>query len=68
VNASQQFIASGTFSDGSVLGLTGQANWSSSNPSVSVINNGNATGISSGTVTVSATLNGVTGAATLTVQ
>jgi len=68
VNASQQFIASGTFSDGSVLGLTGQANWSSSNPSVSVINDGNATGVSSGTVNVSATLNGVTGAATLTVQ
>jgi hypothetical protein len=33
-----------------------------------VINNGNATGVSPGTVNVSATLNGVTGAATLTVQ
>jgi hypothetical protein len=68
VNASQQFIATGAFSDGSVLGLTSQVNWTSSNPVVASVTNGNATGISSGTVSVSAALNGVTGAATLTVQ
>lgn len=68
VNASQQFTASGTFSDGSVLGLTNQVSWASSNVAVATVSNGTATGISSGTVSVSATLNGVTGGGTLTVQ
>jgi len=68
VNASQQFTATGTFSDGSAFGLTTQANWSSSNAAVASVNNGNATGISSGIVNISATLIGVSGSATLTVQ
>jgi hypothetical protein len=68
VNSSQQFTATGTFSDGSAFGLTSQANWSTSNPGVASVSNGNAIAISSGTATISAAVNGVTGAATLTVQ
>ena len=67
--SSQQFTAKGTFSDGSVITLTSQVSWSSTNPSVATINsNGSASGIAAGTSTISASLNGVSGTAILTVQ
>jgi trimeric autotransporter adhesin len=65
---SQQFTATGTFSDGSTFGLTSQVNWASSNPAVAAISRGLANGVTSGTSTVSASLNGVVGNAVLTVQ
>ncbi len=69
VGSPQAFTAKGTFSDGSVITITNQASWSSSNPSVATINaNGSASGIAGGTSTISATLNGVSGTAILTVQ
>jgi Bacterial Ig-like domain (group 2) len=68
VGSSQQFTATGTFSDGSTFGLTTQADWSSSTASVATVSRGVANGVSSGTATVSASLNGVTGTAVLTVQ
>ena len=68
VGTTRQFTATGTFSDGSVFGLTGQANWISSEPNIASVSHGLATGIASGTVTVSASFEGVTGMATLTVQ
>jgi len=67
--AGQAFTAKGTFSDSSVINITNQASWSSSNPSVATINaNGSASGLGAGTTTISASLNGVNGTAILTVQ
>ena len=68
VGGSQQFTATGTFSDGSALDLTNQVTWGSSNSGFATVTRGLANGVASGTVTVSASLNGVSGAATLTVQ
>jgi trimeric autotransporter adhesin len=69
VGSAQAFTAKGTFSDGSVISITNQVWWSSLNPSVATIDaNGSASGIAAGTSTISATLNGVSGTAILTVQ
>jgi uncharacterized protein YjdB len=65
---SVSFSATGKFSDGTTQNLI-NASWSSSNPSVAIISNfGLATSSGVGTSTISATLNGVTGTAVLTVQ
>ena len=67
--ATQQFTATGTYSDGSTQNVTSQATWASSNTGVATINAGGlATGVSAGTTTISATLAGVVGSTTLTVQ
>jgi trimeric autotransporter adhesin len=69
LGGSQAFTATGTFSDSSVMAVTNQVSWSSTNPAVATINaNGSASGIASGTSTVTGTLNGVSGTAILTVQ
>jgi trimeric autotransporter adhesin len=69
VGASEQFAAKGTFSDGSVLPITYQATWRSSNAAVAAINSaGIASSASAGTCTIEATLNGVSGSTNLTVQ
>ena len=69
VGGSQQFTAKGTFSDGSTAGITNQVVWSSSSAAVATLaSNGVADGVSAGTVTVTATLNGVSGTAILTVH
>jgi hypothetical protein len=69
VGSSQQFAATGTFSDGSVMNITGQAAWSSSNATIAtIISQGVASGGSVGTSTITAALNGVNGTAILTVQ
>jgi hypothetical protein len=66
--ASQQFTATGNYSDGSTANLTSSVTWTSSDPSVSTINAaGLATGIAAGSATITATLNSVTGTASLTV-
>jgi hypothetical protein len=66
---SQPFTATGTYSDGSTLNITSQATWSSSLTSVATIAAGGlATAASAGTTTISASLAGVTGSTTLTVQ
>ena len=68
IGASQQFTATGTYSDGSTQDVTSQARWTSSNTGVATIDAGGlATGISVGVTTISATLSGVVGATTLTV-
>jgi hypothetical protein len=64
VNASLQFTATGTFSDGSTQNLTNAATWASSNPAFATISNaastrGLATGVAAGTTSISATVNGV---------
>ena len=69
LGAGQAFTATGQFSDGSSMDVTRQVNWSSSNTSIATINSaGGAQSVSSGTITVSASANGVSGTATLTVQ
>ncbi len=67
--ASQQFNATGIFSDGSSVGITGQAAWSSSDANVATITgHGLASGASPGSATIKASMNGVNGTAILTVQ
>jgi len=68
----QQFVATGTFSDGSTFNLTQLANWSSDHTDVATISNaagsqGLATGLTQGTTTISAAFGGTTGSTTLTV-
>jgi len=69
LDSTQQFTATGNFSDGSTEDLTSQVTWTSSNVSVATIK---ATGLAStagaGTATITATMNGVKGTATLTVN
>jgi Bacterial Ig-like domain (group 2) len=58
----QQFSATGTYSDGSQQNLTASVTWASSDPTKATINtSGLATGATAGTTTISATLSGITG-------
>ncbi|MFZ0828415.1 MAG: Ig-like domain-containing protein, partial [Verrucomicrobiia bacterium] len=69
VGGTQQFVATGTYSDSSTQNVSSQATWVSSNAVVAAISsNGVATAASGGATTISATLAGVTGSALLTVQ
>lgn len=64
----QQFMATGIFTDGSTQDLTGSAAWSSSDEAVATITSGGlATGLREGQVTITATVGPVTATATLTV-
>ncbi len=64
----QQFIATGTFSDNSTESLTSQVTWSSDNSSVATITSaGLATGAGVGTSHITAALNGISGSSVLTV-
>ena len=67
----QQFIATGTFSDGSTQVLTSTVTWSSSDPVVASIANagspGLATGLSVGTATIRAAVGSISGSTTLRV-
>jgi uncharacterized protein YjdB len=70
--ATQQFTATGTYSDNSTQTLTNSATWSSSNTGVATVSNaagsnGLATAVATGTTTVSAVSGGVTGSTSLTV-
>ena len=57
----QQFTATGTFSDSSTADLTSSATWASSNEPVATIDaSGLATGVSAGTSNITATQDGVT--------
>jgi len=72
VGETQQFTATGHYSDGSTLNLTTAATWASSNLAVAPISNvpgsqGLAIGLIPGTTTISATAFGLTGMTTLTV-
>ena len=64
----QQFTATGTYSDGSTQNLTSTATWSSSAPGVATIPAGGlATSLIAGTSIISATMSGIAGSTTLTV-
>jgi trimeric autotransporter adhesin len=68
-SGSVQFSAQGDFSDGTTENLTSQVNWTSSAVGVATINaNGLATATGTGSTTITATLDGVHGQTSLTVQ
>ena len=68
VGATQQFKATGTYSDNSTADLTNQVSWASGSLSVATITSGGlATGNTAGSSLITATLNGISGTATLTV-
>jgi len=73
VNGRQQLVATAIFSDNTQQVVTGQATWVSSAPTIAQVSTaggmrGNATGLTAGRATISATYNGVTGSTTLTVS
>src|SRR5438552_3543750 len=62
VDAAQQLTAVGTYSDGSTSDLTQVVDWSSNNPVVAAVSTkGLVTGVTKGSVTVSAQLGSVKG-------
>jgi len=68
VNATEQFTATGNYSDGSTANLSPSVTWASSNPSVAKVSEtGVGTGVNAGTTSITATMSGVTGSTTLTV-
>jgi Bacterial Ig-like domain (group 2)/Abnormal spindle-like microcephaly-assoc'd, ASPM-SPD-2-Hydin len=70
VNATQQFTATGTFSDNSTKDVTGQSTWTSSAPATATVGaaTGLATGVAAGgPVTITATDGTIKGTAQLTV-
>jgi hypothetical protein len=68
VGATQQFTATGTYSDGSTANLTSSVSWSSSDASIaSIASSGLATGTAAGSTTITAALGGVSGSASLAV-
>ena len=67
--ATQQYTATGTFSDGSMQNLTASATWSSSNTAVATVSSvGLATAGATGNATIQAVVGSVTGATGLTVS
>lgn len=68
LGTSQQFVATGTFSDSSTQDITVQVTWSSSDLAKATISSGGlATSVAAGTTTISASLSGQTGTTALTV-
>lgn len=64
----QQFTATGHYSDGTTKDLTAGATWSSSSPSIAIVStSGMGTPVAAGTVTISATSGGMSGTSTVTV-
>lgn len=64
----QQFTATGSYSDGSTKDITSTALWTNSYPAVATVAPGGlATGLSSGTATITVTVGTVQGSASLTV-
>jgi hypothetical protein len=68
VDATQQYTATGTYSDGSMKTLTTET-WSSSETSIATISTpGLATGVAAGSTTITATCSGISGSTPLTVS
>jgi uncharacterized protein YjdB len=69
INGTQQLTAMGNYSDNSVKDLTSQVSWTSSSDSIATIDSGGlATGVDTGTTTITATIDGVTGTSNLTLN
>jgi uncharacterized protein YjdB len=68
VGATQPFVATGTFSNGTSADITSTVTWTSASPLIgSILPSGVATGIAAGSSTITASLSGKTGTATLNV-
>ncbi|HKI98016.1 MAG TPA: Ig-like domain-containing protein, partial [bacterium] len=68
VGGTQQYTATGIYSDRTTQNLTPQVSWSSSAPSVATVSAGGlATGVAAGSTTITATLSGISGSASLQV-
>lgn len=68
IGGMQQLIAMGTYSNGTTANITAIANWRSATPAVaSVTAGGLATGVATGSSVMSASVDNVTGSASLTV-
>ncbi len=65
---SLRFTATGTYGDGSIQDLTSQVTWASSSPAVTLLKDSLFEALTPGTVTLTASLNGVTGSTMVTVQ
>ncbi len=66
--ATQQFTATGTYSDSSTANITSQVTWTSGTTSVATITSGGlATGVATGSSTITATLGSISGTTKLTV-
>jgi uncharacterized protein YjdB len=64
----QQFTATGNYSDGTSHNITTQVTWSSSNTAVAIVNsNALTTAVAAGTATITATSGTISGSTTLTV-
>jgi len=60
VGSTQQFTATGTYSDGSVADITSQVTWASSDPAIASISpTGLATGVTAGNTNITASASGV---------
>jgi trimeric autotransporter adhesin len=73
LGTTEQFAATGTFTDGSTQNIIGSVQWASSNGSVSTIGNapgsqGLATSVANGSSTISATSGSISASTTLTVS
>ncbi|HZW92844.1 MAG TPA: Ig-like domain-containing protein, partial [Candidatus Eremiobacteraceae bacterium] len=73
LGTTQQFTATGTYTDGSTQDLTTVASWNSSSATVAIISNaagsnGLATSSGQGTATISATSNSISASTTITVN
>ena len=69
IGGTQQFTATGTYSDSSTLDVSNQVTWASSTPASATISGaGLATGVGSGTTSITATLGSVVGSTGLTVS
>jgi 6-phosphogluconolactonase (cycloisomerase 2 family) len=68
VGVSEQFVATGIYSDESHQDVTTQVTWSSSSGSIATVSSaGMAKGVAGGTTTISAAMQGVSGSSTFTV-
>jgi parallel beta-helix repeat protein len=68
IGNTQQYTATGTYSDSSTSNITSQVTWSSSSLSVATIDaSGSAVALAAGSTTITATLNGVSGHTSLAV-
>ena len=69
VGATQNFVATGNYSDGTTQVLTTSVTWTSTSAGVATsTHNGQATGVAKGTTTIQATSGGIMGSTSLTVN
>jgi hypothetical protein len=68
IGKTQQFILTGTYSDGSSKDLSSSATWTSSDPTIATVSSGVATGVAVGSTTIAASFGGFSASMLLTVD